>query len=261
MKEYILAAAVIGAISVLVAPQASAFEWREEKGDHFIVNYTQEEGFAKEVRRYAETYYTRIANDLGYTRFNYWQWDNRVKIYIYPSEKDYHDATGQPAWSKGSASYQTKSISTFAWNKEFNETLLPHEIAHLIFRDFVGFEGEIPLWLDEGVAQWQEPATRDIARQAGYTVVNKRVMFPLEYFMSIYSMDGRDEATVQYFYMQALSVVDFLIRRHGLQSFSEFCRQLRDGHSMADALKAAYPASISNLKDLEKHWMEYVNTI
>ena len=259
MKKQILAA-VLCVWSAWTAQQASAFEWREEKGDHFIVYYTKEEAFAKDVRRNAETYYTRIANDLGYTRFNFWQWDNRVKIYIYPSEKDYQKATGQPDWSKGEANYETKSISTFEWNKEFNETLLPHEIAHLIFRDFVGFKGEVPLWLDEGVAQWQEPATRDIARQAGYTVVAKRVMFPFAYFMSIYSLKGRDDETVQYFYMQALSVVDFLIRRHGLQSFSEFCRQLRDGRRLEDALKATYPASISNLKDLEKNWMEYVTS-
>lgn len=40
-------------------------------------------------------------------------------------------------------------------------------MAHLIFRDFVGFTGRIPLWLDEGVAQWaEEPKRRAIKSMA-----------------------------------------------------------------------------------------------
>lgn len=262
MNIFIKSVFAAAALCLAAASPAGAQEWKDVKGDHFIVRYVnpKEESFAKDTLRHAEKYYTRIANDLGYNRFNYWQWDNRVKILIYPSEKEFQLATGQPEWSKGEANYTTKTISTFAWNVEFNQTLLPHEIAHLIFRDFVGFKGEVPLWLDEGVAQWNEPATRGYAKQAGYTVVAKRAVLPFDVMCSTYSLAGKDDDSVKFFYMQALSVVDFLIRRHGAQAFSQFCRELRDGKSLEQALRAAYPASLSKVTELEKKWMDYVST-
>ena len=136
-------------------------EWKELKGEHFLVYFIQDEKFAKEVADKSEVYYRRIASDLGYPRYDsFWLWDNRVKIYIYPDHDSFLKATAQPQWSEGMADFKKKLIAGHAGIEGFLESLLPHEIAHLIFRDFVGFKGEIPLWLDEGVAQWAEEAKR-----------------------------------------------------------------------------------------------------
>ena len=238
---------------------ALATEWTELKGDHFIIYYVKEDAFAKETLRYAEGYYSRIASDLGYARVsNFWQWDNRVKIYIYPTEEEYVKISGEPAWSKGVANYTKKEITSFVWSKGFQESLLPHEIGHLIFRDFVGFKGEVPLWLDEGVAQWQEPSARRIARRAGRQVVTDRQAVPFTDFTKTIQMEGKSDKEIRYFYMQALSVVDYMIGRHGTDAFSDFCRQLRDGKSLDEALRFAYPSGILNLDDLQEKWIKYV---
>lgn len=34
-------------------------------------------------------------------------------------------------------------------------------MTHLIFIEFVGFDKVIPLWLNEGVAQWEDRSKRD----------------------------------------------------------------------------------------------------
>lgn len=248
---------IVGLIFFQFNGHALAAEWKEVKGDHFIVHYINDEGFAKEVGRNAETYYNRIASDLGYSRFNFWQWDNRVKIYIYPDEASYLAKTGQPAWSKGVASYTDKSISSFDWSEDFMETLLPHEIAHLIFRDFVGFKGEVPLWLDEGVAQWQEPLTRQLARRAGASVIMNKQMFQIEYLMWIKSLDGKSAQEVSAFYAQSLSIVDFLIKHFGLTAFGQFCRDLRDAKPFRDALRANF-TGIESEGVLEAKWRQYV---
>ena len=134
-----------------------AFDWQELSGEHFIVYFLENKNFAQDTLDKAEVYYRNIAMELGYPRYSdFWTWDNRVKIYIYPDRKTYLQLTGEPAWSAGVASYDRKEIVSFAWSDNFLEFLLPHEITHLMFRDFVGFKGEVPLWLDEGVAQWAE---------------------------------------------------------------------------------------------------------
>ncbi|MDB4349908.1 hypothetical protein OAA99_03040, partial [Omnitrophica bacterium] len=134
---------------------AAAEDWKELDSDHFVIYYTQDEKFAKEVTRNAEDYYKDIATDLGYPRYSeFWTWANRVKIYIYPDHASFLKASGQPQWSHGMADYTKKKILSYLWSEMFIDSILPHEIAHLVFRDFVGFTGKIPLWLDEGVAQW-----------------------------------------------------------------------------------------------------------
>ena len=45
---------------------------------------------------------------------------------------------------------------------------------------------------------------------------------------------------------------------YGASRFNSFCRQLRDGKSIEDSLKFAYPVSIRSIKDLEEKWQKYI---
>ncbi len=142
---------------LLILTPARAEQWQVLNSDHFIVHFLSDEQFARDVLDKSEIYYNDIATQLGYPRYSeFWLWDKRVKIFIYADHRSYLNATGQPDWSQGMADYRQKRISSYVWSSGFLESLLPHEIAHLIFRDFVGFKGEVPVWLDEGVAQWRK---------------------------------------------------------------------------------------------------------
>jgi hypothetical protein len=242
---------------------ASSQQWQETGTEHFIIYFTQEEEFAKEAARKAEDYYKDIALELGYPRYSeFWTWEKRVKIYIYPDHQSYLKATAQPEWSYGMADYRRKQISSFVWSSGFLESLLPHELAHLIFRDFVGLKGEIPPWLDEGVAQWSERAKRNEMRAMLNDLYQKDALLSLEDMMKLNMQDFKEkgrvyirstrtkegkpgvlflsaENMVNTYYLQAVSLVGFLIGRYGSDSFAEFCRQLRDGKNMEEALKFA----------------------
>lgn len=273
----IVACAVLGAAATL--PSA---EWREDKGDHFIVLSKGDERFAKEVLAAAETYYKRIASDLGYPRYSdFWLWDDRVKIYIHPDHDAFVKATGQPDWSEGMADYRAKEIVSFAWSKDFIESLLPHEMAHLVFRDFVGFKGEVPLWLDEGVAQWAEESKRPMMKRMIREAYERDALLSLNdmmaldvrrivdkdklYMRSTITKTGERgvlflSATnlVQAYYLQAVAMVGFLIEKFGSIKFAAFCRELRDGKSLEDSFRSAYPTQIDDLATLEKKWRAYI---
>lgn len=259
-----------------------AQQWQELKGEHFIAYFTQEQKFAKEALDSAEVYYRRIASDLGYPRYNdFWLWDKRVKIYIYPDHASYIKATGQPEWSEGMADYKNKRIASFSGSKGFLESVLPHEVAHLIFRDFVGFTGEIPLWLDEGVAQWEEEAKRKDMKSMVKELYEKDNLLSIEDMMKLDIRNIKDKNLVYIrptrtkkgdaatlflspdklittYYLQSVSLVGFLIERYGSNRFAEFCRQLRDGKTLEEALKFAYPTYIRSLRDLEDGWRQYL---
>lgn len=250
---------IVALLLLATAASADAAEWKEEKGDHFIVFYLTETTQPKEVIRKAEFYYNRIAEDLGYARYsNFWQWEKRVKIFIHPSQEAFQAATGQPAWSHGMASYFDKSIHSIQTSEKFLDSILPHEIAHLVFRDFVGFKGQVPLWMDEGVAQWEEDAKRKNALAVMPELVAGGDVFTLETLMTLDIRSESDPRKVGLFYTQSISLVDFLIRTFGPAAFTEFCRGLRDGKSVVSALRAAYPDSLASVDDMEARWRKYL---
>jgi hypothetical protein len=234
-------------------------EWEELKGDHFIVYYVADPAFAREVLRKAEYYYDRVARDLGYTRYgNFWKWERRCKILVFPDQEAYIRATGQPSWSIGSAHYDTKEVISYSGCQAFLDETLPHEIAHLIFRDFVGFESDIPGWLDEGVAQRQEASKQEVVDYYVWQLARARKLWPLEYLTRADPGMIQDPDEARTFYIQAASVVSFLIDKHGASSFIHLCRQLRDGKTLDEALQFTYPTKMRDLNELEEAWLAYV---
>jgi len=246
----------------LVCSIATCAEWQVIKSQHFLVYYAGEKSFAKDVSRRAEHYYDKIASDLGYARYDkFWQWENRVKIYIYATHEDFIRGAGIPrAWAQGMADYDKKEIISFKWSKGFLESLLPHELTHLIFRDFVGFPasgGGIPLWIDEGVAQSQEEGKKEEAEKIMRQLIKKSGYIPIRDLMTM-DVRGEDNAFLAgYFYLEAISLVGFLIDEYGGRKFTLFCRALRDGKTFDKALFYAYGNSIANVDELEKKWLAY----
>jgi hypothetical protein len=166
-------------------------------------------------------------------------------------------------------------------SKDFADTILPHEIAHLIFRDFVGFKGVVPLWLDEGVAQWTEEKKRQQVKKMakemyfnnGLLTMNDMMKFPIGDITSgenVYIRPTRTRSgekgvlfltgdnLITVYYVQAVSLVGFLIEKFGKINFTDFCRSLRDGKGLEEALTAVYSAHIRNLDDFDDQWRAYV---
>ena len=224
--------------------------WKTIPSTHFIVMYSDDETLAQTVSERAESYYSIIASDLGYTRYqNFWLWDNRVKILIYPTANAFTTACNAPSWAVGRANYNAHEIASFRQSGEqFLSVLLPHEMAHLILADFIG-QAHVPLWLTEGFAEWEQSKQRSspppplLVRQ-----------FSLKDLVVMDIRTESDTARVSLFYTQCASVVGFLIKTYGGESFGAFCRGLRDGKTCEAALAAAYPGEITSLDSLEQKW-------
>jgi hypothetical protein len=252
--KYILVLLVV----FMSADLALADTWNITKSTHFIVYYKNApDRFLDELIDKAENYYDKIADNLGFRRFDFWLWDNRAKIYIYDNAKDYQVATGEPSWSSGCAYPGQKMIQSFPYAKDFFETTLPHEMGHIIFREFVGFNNPaVPVWLDEGVASYQQDLRFSAAGIIKDALENNRII-PLTKLSGISLHSTTNTATVDLFYAQAVSVVDFLINEFGQDRFVLFCQTLRDKKNLDKALIAAY--SFENIEELDKAWKRYIS--
>jgi hypothetical protein len=246
-------------ISYQVARAEVSKEWLTAKSRHFIVYYQNaDERFINQLIDKSEDYYDSIALNLGFTRYDFWLWDNRAKIYIYDNAEDYQKHTGQPAWSFGSVSSRDKIISAFPTAQGFFDTILPHELGHIIFREFVGFDNPaVPLWLEEGVASYQGFLRKDIMSMMIKQAIKQEKFISLV-DLSIFSPAyERDTEKVNLFYAEVASIVDYLIKEFGKENFVVFCQNLRDKKDLARALTTVYP--FLNIKQLDLEWQEYLN--
>ena len=243
-----------GVLGVLIMASASTFAgsapdvWETLKGKHFIVSHQENAVFAAEVLRRAELYYDSIVQQLGFKRVdNFWLWERRATIRIYASRREFLEATQAPEWAAAKASFKTRTIESFGDSAAFLQSRLPHEMAHLIFREYIGFKNAVPLWLDEGVAQWCE-------RGGNLPPPLLREWIPLRVLTSMNVHAVRDGRKARLFYSESASVVQYLVQRYGQQKFTKFCRQLRDGKTLDGALRFTYPKAISTMEALEQQW-------
>jgi hypothetical protein len=239
--------------------------FRELKGNHFVVKYLldSESDQAQQILTRAEYYYDHIADDIGYSRFqDYWTWERRVSIVLYPDQISYAKFTGQPEWSKGYASrdsklFHAKVVVSYSGQPNFLDEILPHEIAHLMFWDFLGFTRKVPIWFEEGIAQLEEAGKRDVVQEAMKGVVQAGNEIPFITFNDLNISSVKDKVQVSVFYAQSLSVIVFMVDRYGRDAFRRLCGELRQGREFEEALSMAYPAIFNSLEELEKKWKNY----
>ena len=249
-------------IFLLVAgvPPARCFsetiKWEETKSRHFIISHVDQSTFAREVSEAAEKHYSTIADSLGIQRFNdYWLWDKRAKIYLYPDRQAYLKATKAPRWSSGKADYASRTIYSYGNSSGFINGLLPHELTHLLFREFTKNEASVPLWIHEGIAQWHEkdkPPNNYELR----ILSDNGLLTPLNKLNQLDIRKSKSHNQARKFYAQSYSLTSYLIDEYGMEKFKALCRALRDGKKVEEALLFTYSTSFSSIEEFEQGWLE-----
>ena len=262
VQRWLLALCLLGCLCTIPGT-AAAQTWQEKTSTHFHVFYQQNPAFAAAVIEYAEAYYNRIRVDLGLTHVVHrdqipWLWDTRCQIYLYSERQAYRQATGAPAWSGGFVNYQRRRIYSYLGASSFLEHTLPHELAHIVFREFVGFDNSrVPRWLDEGVAQYAELGRREEAWDVMRQGLAQGVYIPLDQLNAL-RLGHASGGTAHVFYIQAVTLVHFFLAAYGPRRFIDFCSNLRDGYSVERALSFATSGSITSLGALEDAWRAFL---
>jgi len=242
-------------LASLAQAEVTASYWQTSKSQHFIIYYQEAPaGFVDELINKAENYYNGIVDELGYRRMDFWSWDNRAKIYLYKNADDFHTDTQRSAWAGAVVSVRNRIMKTFVGQDHFFDSLLPHEMTHIIFREFIGVNTPLPLWIDEGVASSQEKSNLYARMQIAKDLVAKNQYIKLDKFSEI-SKPGEDTVAPDIFYSEAASLIVFLIRDKGRERFLDFSRSLRDGVDWKNALLKTY--NFLTLEELEKEWKEF----
>ncbi len=234
-------------------------KWQQVNGDHFLIYYRDvPEDFVQQVLNSAEEEFQIITDNFGITRYQSWRWENRAKIYIYRDQEDYQKNARQAQWSHGGALVSSKTIETFPSASGFFDSILPHELAHIIFREYIGLKPIIPLWFEEGVAMYQEKAKRWGVNKEVIGAKEKGQFIPLTDLSDMRLYSTTDAAAVELFYSEAASAVYFMITELGESNFYRLLNRLKDGMRFGPALEDVY-TRVKNTDDLNKQWQQYLD--
>lgn len=237
-----------------VSAQVTSSFWQAKKSQHFIVYYQEAPvSFVDELTYKAEDYYNSIMEELGFRRFDFWSWDNRAKVYLFNNSHDYLDETHSVAWSGAQVSIKNRVIKTFIGQEFFLDSMLPHEMAHIIFREFIGLNINLPLWIDEGVACSQEKNSLALRMQTAKVLVKKNSYLKFDKLSELH-----DSSSIQpdVFYSESASIIVFLLTKYDKESFLNFSRKLRDGIEWKKAIFDSY--HFTSLEEFEAAWKDFL---
>jgi len=242
-------------------------EWKIRKSTHFIVRYKNcSDSFLYKLVDQAEDAYREVTQELRFFRDEPWLWDKRALIYVFDTKDDYLSHTQMPAWSTGCARPFEKTVYTYSESYEFFKYTLTHELAHLIFREFVG-KVSIPLWLDEGVAVYMERRRESSSMEPGVRkLVRENLYIPFNEFLYLNFEDldkqrGPDKELrgldfVGRYYLQSFSIVYFLIQKYDNYKFTRLLRKLKSGKGVNEAFLDTYGA-FRDIEDFEEQWRKF----
>lgn len=187
--------------------------------------------------------------------FSPWTRHNKVLLYLFDNKTTYHKFTKRPLWSDGVSDLINRTI--YVINGTNAPGILAHELSHIYFDSFFDVSVPSPLWLSEGVAvfmqtergkqtpHWLKENLRHLENGGG---------IKLENLMSCQNLNGLPAAAVQLWYAQSYSVVRFLMKFKNLDTFYQFCKNLRDGSSIGGGLYRAYGLPFNKISSLEYAW-------
>lgn len=171
-------------------------------------------------------------------------------LYLYRAKQEYLLKSGMPEWSEGV--FNNGRILIYEHSRIVE--VLAHEIAHLIFWEFFGQSRPDLLWLNEGLAMYEEFKEKRMLEQA--VITSAREVMRQE-FIDIKTLTQTRTALhhqtkeAQIFYIESWLLVQFLLERGGNVGFYEMLKALKANKNLEVALVTGFPAKWASLQELE----------
>jgi len=184
--------------------------------------------------------------------------ERKPKIFVYPNVDQLrsavlftHEWTGALAYPDYNIILIPVSLNSLDWAKR----TLAHEVTHLLVREATfGPFGDIPSWLNEGLAQYAEGEMESYQRSILDQAIRE------DNLISVPSLSGSfptDPNRAFLAYAQSLSLVSYLIDTHGWPKIRQLLVAFKEGSTDDDALMGVYSFDSSGL---EERWRAYIGS-
>jgi len=227
--------------------------WKSVESPNFRVLHKAPAEFAEQVARLAEQ--ARADAFVKWAQPPAGAWQPACEIVLHATGEDYAAATRQHAAAPGHSSIKStagrvtaRRIDLRADNPELLGCVLPHEVTHVVLGDLFA-DMPLPRWADEGMAVLAEPRAQ-VDRYLK-TMIRLRQEGKLLHLSQVLRPEYPDAASITVFYVESVSVVEYLVGLKGAPAFAAFARDATGG--LDAALARHY--GMRNVAELEDRWL------
>jgi hypothetical protein len=132
---------------------------------------------------------------------------------------------------------------------------LKHELSHLFLHDYVG-QGNLPRWLNEGIAQWASDGIAEILIGDERDLLKKATLsgrfIPLAALANGFP---DEEHSLRLSYEESKSVVEYIIKEFGTEGVLSILDNLQKGSEIHEAVLKGLSIP---LDELESRWQGYL---
>lgn len=249
------AAPVVGPVAKTVYAD-ERFDWKTVSGDIVTVHWYQgDQAFARHALQIGEKAIADTAKLLGVTE------NDPIDFFIYADQTSFYDALGPgtPENVGGQAHADIRTLFALITPAEINQTwvdtVIPHELVHLVFDTAVKNPYHFPpRWLNEGLAVYLSEGYTADYRSVVESEARAGRLFPLDGLVGQFPTgDGFYLA-----YGESVSAVDFFIRTHDQAALVSLIRSYAKGLTDDEAFTAAIGMDTAAFNDA---WLADVNAV
>ena len=223
------------------------FDWRMHRSDN--ITFYWYAGGSSFGQRLADSVREGLANlKLGRNL------NAPVKAFVYEAAEDLRSAVLFPqAWTGGLAFTSHNILLITVDPEEFDTDIsgVIHELAHLLVSE-VTFNcfGDLPTWLEEGLAMYAEGDLTDYQRISLEDAIATGDLISLR---SLNSSFPTDHSGAHLSYVQSWSLVDYLIKAYGWTKMQNLLDVFAEGATYEQAIKRIY---MTDLDGLQAVWIQ-----
>jgi len=228
--------------------------WKVAESGNFRVHHRQDQPFAEQILNLAEQ--ARTSAFAKWAGANGNSWKPMCEVFIHPTGNDYAKATQQAVTAPGHSTIKcangkvaSRRMDLRADEPNLFGGTLPHEVTHVVLGDLFA-DMTLPRWADEGMAVLSEP--RSQVERYGKTMIRLRQegkLIPISQIIA--GSEYPDAKTITVFYVESVSLVEFMVGLKGPTVFVAFLRDAKSGFE--PALQRHY--SLRNVADLQNQWL------
>ena len=211
-------------------------------GEITLFWYKGGDSFGRELMDACQEGLARLTQDIGTYS------ERPIKIYIYASDSDLKGAMiSSNEWSGGVAftDFGIIAISIAPSELDWGKGALVHELTHLIVRQatFSPY-GQLPIWLDEGLATYNEGELDPVLRSRLEEAISKNELISVRSLCSPFSAYS-EKAYLSY--AESYSLVEYLLDNYGQDKMLNLLALLKQGNTYDEALTKVYGFDIDGL--------------
>ena len=147
--------------------------------------------------------------------------EEKIQVVIY-SDPRFSSASGAPLpeWVEAGFDGKLRLPVELIYNRERRERVIRHELSHAF--SYLMARGKVPIWLDEGIAQWIE------GRTTPYCWSREWDFPPMERLIAPFIQE-QDPQAVQILYQSSLALLEHLIALKGWHALQGYLGELKQG--------------------------------